>query len=300
MTKHPYSLMGNSLPALQSSPGSIGISRRLSSDGSRSNLQDQGSTGRLGVTPPSASVLRPGTSYEARPGSSLPRSGSFLSQSGRSFTRLNEVQARQGQGHGPASGQLGSSAGSHRQSALSPSSGSFQRSVTNSAIAQLPRPPLASHSTTPAQLPPTFEEGSPENSETMPSLSRANSASPRAAPQMIKRYSASLGQRQPLRSVTTPATASSGGSSVGQSGGVLGRSAGGPSGTYGSLTRTSTRGSVDGVPGSLGNSNRFLGTSLSRVVSVRGLVGDLQLRPSMVCSLSMAQLSRKEKPFFLF
>jgi hypothetical protein len=202
-------------------------------------------------------VPRPGTSYDGRPGSSLPRSGSFLSQSGRSFTRLNELQGRPT----PTSGQLGSSAGSYRQSALSPSSGSFQRSATSSTIAQLPRPPLASHSTSPAQLPPTFEEGSPESSDTVPHPSQADGSSPRAAPQMIKRYSATLGQRQPSRSSTTPGTISSGGSSVGQSGGVLGRSVGGPPGTYGSLTRTSTRGSYDG------SLNRFLGTSLSRVVS---------------------------------
>jgi hypothetical protein len=247
----------------QSSPGGIYMSRRLSSYGSRPNLhdlQEQAASGRLGGgTPPSAGAVRPGTSYEGRPGSSLPRSGSFLSQSGRSFTRMNELPSRP-----PLTTvQMGSSSGSYRQSTLSPSSGSFQRSVTTSAVAQLPRPPLASHPTSPAQLlPPTFEEEGPGGSHELEGQQHrftSEGSSPRTAPQLIKRYSASLAQRPVIRTGATPGTVSSGGSSVGERGG--------PAGTFGSLRRTSTRGSIEGAPGSFGTSNRFLGTSLSRVVS---------------------------------
>lgn len=219
-----------------------------------------------GGTPPTAESYRGGNSYEARPGSSLPRTNSFTSQSGRSFTRLSELPTRQA----TSPGILGTSAGSQRQLVASPVVGSFQRTSSSSAIAQLPRPPLASIPSSPAQLPPTFEEESPLDESQGQFRVGSTTSSPRAAPQMIKRYSASLGQRHAAgrNSGATPPQVGSGGSSGDVP--LLGRSPGGSPGvmmpgTPSSLRRTSTRGSFD--QGSLGNTNRFLGTSLSRVVS---------------------------------
>lgn len=206
-----------------SSPIPTTITRR------RSSLAMQAPT--TGATPspsgsayrssPLAAGVRPSSSVEGRQ-ASYTRPSSMLSQSGRSFTQMYESRPRlqslltSGSSQQPAAA---GSPGSYRApSSLSPiSSSSLQRAALGV------RPQLTAGSPTPPILE-THEEGP-------------------AAPQMIKRYSSSFGQRSRLASGSLGASpaAHSPGRSSGDPGSLMTDSA--ITSHYGSLRRTASRNS---------------------------------------------------------
>lgn len=188
---------------------------------------------------PLAAGIRPSTSIEGRPGgpASFTRPSSMLSQSGRSFTQMYESRPRlqslltsggaSQQAVASTSTAAAGSPGSYRApSSLSPiSSSSLQRAALGV------RPPLAA---TGSPTPPILEAR-----EEMSNFQQGA-----AAPQMIKRYSSSFGQRSRLASgslgAASPAAHSPGRSS-GDPGSLLTDSA--ITSHYGSLRRTASRNS---------------------------------------------------------
>lgn len=205
---------------------------------------------------PLSTGFGPGTSAESIRPVSYTRPSSYLSQSGRSFTQMNNDSR-------PRLQSLLTSSASAQQMAAgaSPSSGSYRApsslSPTASSSVQRAalgvRPSLATHASSPT--PPileTHEEGS--GHEGTPSM-----------PQMIKRYSSSFGQRSRLISGSlggTPGAHSSGASS-GDPGSLMEGST--MASNYGSLRRTASRNSAEGMI-----ARNAGGVGPSRIVSVSG------------------------------
>lgn len=199
----------------------LGIARRYS------NLSREGELGPQHAASPSSlgnrsspltMGFRTSSSYEVRP-SSLQRTSPYLSSSGRSFTQLGDSRPRVSSltSNLAPPGTSPSRASFRGPSNLSPSSGSIPRSVT------LSRPSITGHHSTPTPpIPEYYEE---ENGPGIPVP---------LAPQSLKRYSSSFGQRRSSFNLgVTPGAASSNGSSL-DPGSLL--AAGGHS-----MSRTNTR-----------------------------------------------------------
>jgi hypothetical protein len=172
--------------------------------------------------------IRTSSSYEARP-SSLPRTSPYLSSSGRSFTRLDEPRPRLSSltTQQALPGTSPSRASFRAPSNPSPSSGSIPRSGI------LARPSLTGHSSTPTPPIPEYHEEEASSGIPVP-----------VAPQSLKRYSSSFGQRRTSFNLgVTPGAASSNASSL-DPGSLL------AAGGY-SISRTNTRLSGSSRPVSL-------------------------------------------------
>lgn len=160
--------------------------------------------------------IRTGNSLETRDYSSSQRTSPYLSSSGRSFTLLSESRPRLGS-LGSQPGTSPSRASFRGPSGLSPTTGSIPRSALP------PRPSLTGHHSTPTPPIPEYHEEDAGPGIPVPT-----------APQSLKRYSSSFGQRRPSFTLGgTPGAASSNASSL-DPGSLLG--AGGHS-----MSRTNTR-----------------------------------------------------------
>ncbi|KAK6906727.1 hypothetical protein I203_100714 [Kwoniella mangroviensis CBS 8507] len=215
-------------------PAAIVAARRLSGHSIQPFASASPSTSLLRSTPPQAYTGSPiPSSSSARPviGTSRPssvgRTSSFLSQSGRSFTHAQLANMYAGSASPPVTGamsgvgvQIPTSSPPPGQSPVSPSSLSFTKQPVPRSISG--RPCYMTPSASSPFIPESLERESPLSSNT-------------GAPSIIKRYSSSLSQRSG-RAISGPAnvTAGSQGSSVGE--GSLPGSAG-----QGLLRRTSTR-----------------------------------------------------------
>ncbi|WRT70610.1 uncharacterized protein IL334_007608 [Kwoniella shivajii] len=220
-------------------PAAIVAARRLSGHSIQPFASASPSTSLLRSTPPQAYVGSPIPVSSARPvmGSSRPssvgRTSSFLSQSGRSFTHAQLANMYAGSASPPVTGamsgmgvQIPTSSPAPGQSPVSPSSLSFTKQPVPRSISG--RPLYMTPSASSPFIPESLERESP--------LSSAS-----GAPGIIKRYSSSLSQRSGRAvsgpaggSMTMAATSGSQGGSGGE--GSLPGSVG-----QGLLRRTSTR-----------------------------------------------------------
>ncbi|WWC92193.1 uncharacterized protein L201_007147 [Kwoniella dendrophila CBS 6074] len=202
------------------SPAAIVAARRLSGHFIQPFASASPSTSLLRSTPPQAYVGSPvPTTSSARPviGNSRPssvgRTSSFLSQSGRSFTHAQLANMYAGSASPPVTGamsgvgvQIPATSPPPGQSTISPSSLSFTKQPVPRSISG--RPYYMTPSASSPFIPESLERESSLSSNTGP-------------PGIIKRYSSSLSQRSG-RAVSGPA----GGVSPHNTGGSQGSSAG--------------------------------------------------------------------------
>ncbi|WVW80977.1 hypothetical protein I302_102968 [Kwoniella bestiolae CBS 10118] len=215
-------------------PAAIIAARRLSGHSIQPFASASPSTSLLRSTPPQAHIGSPiPTSSSARPvlGASRPssvgRTSSFLSQSGRSFTHAQLANMYAGSASPPVTGamsgvgvQIPTSSPPPGQSPVSPSSLSFTKQPVPRSISG--RPYYMTPSVSSPFIPESLERESSLSSNT-------------GTPGIIKRYSSSLSQRSG-RAISGPANiGGSQGSSVGGEGSLPG------SVGQGLFRRTSTR-----------------------------------------------------------
>ncbi|WWC72473.1 uncharacterized protein I206_106435 [Kwoniella pini CBS 10737] len=215
-------------------PAAIVAARRLSGHSIQPFASASPSTSLLRSTPPQAYVGSPvPTSSSARPvmggsrPSSIGRTSSFLSQSGRSFTHAQLANMYAGSASPPVTGamsgvsvQIPTSSPPPGQSPISPSSLSFTKQPVPRSISG--RPYYMTPSASSPFIPESLERESSLSSHTGP-------------PGIIKRYSSSLSQRSG-RAISGSGGAT--GTAVGSQGSSVGE---GTSPGQGLLRRTSTR-----------------------------------------------------------
>ncbi|WWD20636.1 hypothetical protein CI109_105112 [Kwoniella shandongensis] len=221
-------------------PAAIVAARRLSGHSIQPFASASPSTSLLRSTPPQPQIGSPIPTSASRPGmggsraSSVGRTSSFLSQSGRSFTHAQIANMYAGSASPPITGAMSGlhipSSPPPGQSPVSPSSLSFTKQPVPRSISGRP------FYMTPSGSSPFV----PESLEREPS-SLSSATGPPGPPHIIKRYSSSLSQRsgRPIGSPSGAAGQPGGAGSQGSSGD--GSSLPGSLGQQGLFRRTSTR-----------------------------------------------------------